>query len=152
MSIREAKRLAEFSSAVRDSTVKRMRLVPEGFENWRVDDDAMSFADLGQHIIDADEWLFRALEGKRQSPLKGHARLLAVADRGEFVSLIDELSRAGRRRKSLIEGMSSKQFAEMMYDHRFGTEVSTWWVVVRGNLDHEIHHRGQIIAYLRMLK
>ena len=26
-----------------------------------------------------------------------------------------------------------------------------WWIIVRGNLDHETHHRGQIAAYLRML-
>jgi uncharacterized damage-inducible protein DinB len=152
MSIREARRLAEFSSAVRGSTIKRLRLVPEGLENWRIDRDAMSFADLGQHIIDADEWLFRALEGRKQSPLKGKAGLLAVQNRAEFVQLIDDLIRTGERRRNLIGGMSSRRFAEMMYDHRYGTEVSTWWVVVRGNLDHEIHHRGQIIAYLRMLK
>jgi uncharacterized damage-inducible protein DinB len=35
-------------------------------------------------------------------------------------------------------------------DSRFG-EVTVWWVIVRGNLDHEIHHRGFIGAYLKML-
>jgi len=121
-------------------------------ENWRIDEDAMSFADLGQHIVDADEWLFRAMEGKKQSPLKGRSGLLTVVNRSEFARLIDELARTGKSRRDLIEGMSSRRFAEMMFDQRFGSQVSTWWVVVRGNLDHEIHHRGQIIAYLRMSK
>jgi len=35
-----------------------------------------------------------------------------------------------------------------VFDERFG-ETTLWWIVVRGNLDHEIHHRGQIAAYLR---
>lgn len=152
MSIKEAKRLAEFSSAVRDSTIKRLSLVPHGSENWRVDEQAMSFADLGQHIVDADEWLFRALEGRKPPPMKGRAGLLAIGRRDEYIRLIDDLRRTGESRRALIEGMSSKRFAEMIYDGRFGGEVSAWWVVVRGNLDHEIHHRGQIIAYLRMLK
>jgi uncharacterized damage-inducible protein DinB len=152
MSIKEARRLAEFSSAVRGSTVKRLELVPEGLENWRVDQRAMSFADLGQHIVDADEWLFRALKGKKQSPMEGRAGLLTVTNRDEFNSMINDLKRTGESRRRLIESMSSSQLAEMMYDRRFGGKVSAWWVVVRGNLDHEIHHRGQIIAYLRIHK
>ena len=31
-----------------------------------------------------------------------------------------------------------------------GQEVSVWWIIVRGNLDHEIHHRGQL-SYLRAI-
>jgi uncharacterized damage-inducible protein DinB len=152
MSVKEARRLAEFSSAVRGSTIKRLELVPEGRENWRVDEWAMSFADLGQHIVDADEWLFRALKGRKQSPMKGRAGLLTIANRDEFNHLIDDLKRTGESRRRIIESMSSSDLADMMYDRRFGGEVSAWWVVVRGNLDHEIHHRGQIIAYLRVLK
>ena len=32
-----------------------------------------------------------------------------------------------------------------------GKEVSVWWIIVRGNLDHEIHHRGQLSSYLRAI-
>jgi uncharacterized damage-inducible protein DinB len=38
-----------------------------------------------------------------------------------------------------------------IYDDRFNDEVSIEWIILRGNLDHEIHHRGQIAVYLRML-
>ena len=48
----EGRRLAEFSRAVRESTLKRLRLVPDGFENWRISPQAMSFADVAKHLID----------------------------------------------------------------------------------------------------
>ena len=34
-----------------------------------------------------------------------------------------------------------------------GQEVSVWWIIVRGNLDldHEIHHRGQLSSYPRAI-
>jgi uncharacterized damage-inducible protein DinB len=30
-------------------------------------------------------------------------------------------------------------------------EVTIWWIIVRGNLDHETHHRGQLSVYLKPL-
>src|SRR3989304_3624847 len=61
----EGARLAAFSMAVRESTLKRARAVPDGFENWRIDDEGMSFADQVRHLIDADRWLFRLGKGRR---------------------------------------------------------------------------------------
>ena len=49
-------------------------------------------------------------------------------------------------------GMADVDFSRTMPDPRFGESVSVWWIIVRGNLDHEIHHRGQIAAYLRALR
>jgi len=42
--VTEAERLGRFSVAVRQSTLKRLRCVPAGRENWRPDSGAMSFA------------------------------------------------------------------------------------------------------------
>lgn len=147
----EAKRLAELSIAVRNSTIKRLKLVPDGSENWRIDSDSMSLADLAQHIIDADEWLFRMLETKNLPPMRGRTRLVEVTNRDEYLRLIADLKRSGQIREGTLEGLSVEQLAEMIDDGRFDERVSVWWIIVRGNLDHETHHRGQIAAYLRML-
>jgi len=37
-------------------------------------------------------------------------------------------------------------------DHYGGIDSSIWWILVRANLDHEIHHRGAPAVYLRVLK
>jgi len=149
MDVREGKRLAEFSTVVRGSTLKRLLLVPEGHENWRICPEAMSFADVAQHLIEADEWLFKMLELKNLKPMVGKPGLVEVTDRSQYSNLLDSLMKTGTRRAEMLENMTESQLDEVILDERFDGEVTAWWVIVRGNLDHEIHHRGQIAAYLR---
>jgi hypothetical protein len=61
-SMPEGARLAAWSRAVRGSTLKRLRRVPEGFETWSPVPGAMSFAELAHHLAEADRRLFRKLE------------------------------------------------------------------------------------------
>ncbi len=151
MSSLEGQRLAAFARAVRESTLKRLRRVPPGRENWRIAPGAMSFADLAQHLVDTDEWLFKKTEVKTLEPIVGYTGAIEIADHAAYLALLDALARTGERRCALLECLTEKQFAEKIFDARFGGEVSLWWIIVRGNLDHEIHHRGQMAAYLRAL-
>ena len=147
----ESGNLAAFSQAVRESSLKRLRLVPAGRESWRPTPEAMSFADLAHHLIDADEWLFRKLEERTLEPMVGRAGEAGEATRDRYLEMLERLGQTGRQRADLIAGLSADQLAEPIFDRRFGGEVTVWWVIVRGNLDHEIHHRGQIATYLRMV-
>ena len=142
--------LAEWSRAVRESSLKRLRAVPAGSENWRPVVDAMSFGDLAHHIVEADEWLFRKLEARALEPIVGRAGAVTITARGQYLELLRKLEQMGARRSQLIAGFSDEQLRDRVEDRRFGGEVTVWWILVRGNIDHEIHHRGQIAAYLRM--
>lgn len=144
-------RLAELAEAVRESTLKRLRAVPEGLENWRPVPSAMSFADLAHHIAEADRWLFRKLEEPELPSMRGEAGAGTVADRAEFLALVEELVDLGRRRSALLRSMDTAALDRYLPDDRFGGEVSVWWIVVRGNLDHEAHHRGHLASYLRQV-
>ncbi|MFX0090824.1 MAG: hypothetical protein ACFFBD_03595, partial [Candidatus Hodarchaeota archaeon] len=88
MSRLERKMIAKFSEAVRESTIKRLKLVPSGFENWRITPNSMSIADLAQHIIDADNWLFKMLETKNLHPIYGQVGQVDINQRNEFLQLI----------------------------------------------------------------
>ena len=145
----EGQRLAEFARAVRDSTLKRLRRVPPGHQNWRIASGAMSFADLAQHLVDTDEWLFKKMEEKTLDPIVGHTG--AGTDWAEYLALLDALVHTGAQRCALLESLTEDQLDEKIFDARFGGEVSLWWIIVRGNLDHEIHHRGQLATYLRAM-
>ncbi len=144
----EGKRLAEFSRAVRESSLKRLRLVPAGFENWGPLPDAMTFVDLTKHLINSDHWLFELLESGTFVDNQGRRGLVESASRERYRQLLDQLADVGELRASVLEGMTERQLSERISDDRLGGEVTAWWVVVRGNLDHEIHHRGQIAACL----
>ena len=112
----EAIRLSQFSSAIRESTLNRLRLVPEGVENWRPTLEAMSFADHARHLIDTDDWLTRKLETKDISPITGKSHCINIADRKQYLNLLDELRRTGEKRTTFIGQMSDARLSEKIYD------------------------------------
>ena len=143
--------LAEFSNAVRISTIERLQLIPEGKENWRFSPGAMSSSDIAYHLIQTDEWLFKKIEIKNLEPILGDSGAVEIKTRNDYMKLIEELINSGKKRAGLILSLDDNAFQEQIYDDRFGKEVSVWWIIVRGNLDHEIHHRGQLSSYLRAI-
>jgi len=110
----------------------------------------MSFADLAHHILEADLWLFRKLSDRTIEPIQGRAGSITISGRQEYTELLRRLENTGLQRSELIGGLSQEELNQPINDQRFGGEVTVWWVIVRGNLDHEVHHRGQIATYLRM--
>ncbi len=143
--------LAEFSNAVRTSTIKRLQLIPAGKENWKISPGAMSSADIAYHLIQTDDWLFKKIELKDLESIKGDTGAVEIKTRNNYLELIEELNNSGKKRAGFILSLDDKVFQEKIYDDRFGKEVSVWWIIVRGNLDHEIHHRGQLSSYLRAI-
>ncbi len=148
----EGRRLAELSRAVRESSLKRLRRAPPGYETWRPSDGAMNLADLAHHLVDADQWLFQKLENPKLPKIVGRAGEARIQSRDEYEDLLDQLERTGEQRAELLEGLSEDDLGRHIPDDRFGGDVSVWWVIVRGNLDHETHHRGQIASYLRAIR
>lgn len=147
----EGQRLADFSTAVRESTLKRLLQVPPGKENWRPSSSSMSFANIAHHVAEADSWLFRKLEDPAFSKMAGRVGDAAVATPEEFQELVTKLRRSGERRATFLSTITDSFLDSPIFDDRFG-EVTVWWVIVRGNLDHEAHHRGQLAVYLRMIQ
>jgi uncharacterized damage-inducible protein DinB len=145
----ESQRLAQWSRAVRGSSLRRLSLVHPGFENWRLTPESMSFADVAFHLIEADRWLFRKLAEPNLSPMVGRAGTTNISAREQFTALCAKLETLGEERGAVLESLSPAQLEAEVVDQRFGGVVTFWWVVVRGNLDHEVHHRGQIAAWLR---
>ena len=143
--------LAEYAAAVRDSSLKRLRRVPAEYENWRPSKRALSFADLAHHLVAADEWLFAKLDDPTLRGMVAEAGEAGQVSRAEFLALLERLERSGVRRAEILSNLDAANLERKTPDDRFGGEVTVWWLAVRGNLDHEAHHRGQIATYLRIL-
>lgn len=146
----EGQRLADLSLAIRESTLRRLGAIPEGAENWRPSDEAMSFADIAFHIAEADDWLIHKLEEPSLAPICGRAHTVTVRNRGEYEALLTGLDAKGNERANLVRKLSEEDLSRPIDDTRFGGTVSVWWTIARGNLDHEAHHRGQLAAYIRI--
>ena len=148
----EIELLTEFCRRVRGSTIKRLELVPEGYENWKISPGALSFAEVAKHIIDLDYWMFEKIKNPDLKSIETETAIIKHCDRDRYLSLIDNLKNLLEKKIEFINTFDVDKLKTKMFDDRFDSEVSIEWIILRGNLDHEIHHRGQIAAYLRVLK
>lgn len=146
----EGERLADLSLAVRGSSLRRFRAVPEGLENWAVSEDSMSIADLADHLIEADGWLSRKLREPHLEPMVGEPGRVKIGSRSQYEGLLGRLAASGEERRRLLASLDDERLDQRLPDRRFGDFATLWWIIVRGNLDHETHHRGQLSAYLRL--
>lgn len=145
-----ASRLAAFSQAIRDSTLRRLRELPPESANWRPAPEALSFADLAHHLVQADRWLLDKLEDPTLPAMTARAGQAGTVTPEGFLRLLEELEAVGSARRRRLAALSPEQLAATLPDERFGGDVTVWWVVVRGNLEHEVHHKGQLALALRL--
>ena len=144
--------LIDFCKVVRDSTLKRLRVVPEGYENWSSSKNALSFAEIAKHLIELDDWTIKKINEPDIESILPEEGSIDNCSNERFKELIMELERSLIRKIDFINTLDKEMMNSKIYDDRFDGEVSIWWIFLRGNLDHEIHHRGQIAVYLRILK
>ena len=146
------KELTKFSIAVRDSTLKRLRAVPAGLENWRLDKDSMSIADLAQHIIDCDHALIEAYQTESLRPNLGMAHSVDIKKEDDMQKLLENLEETKNKRAIFIEGLKLEDYLEIIKaERKSGEEQMTLELLIYKMLDHEIHHRGQLSVYLKMI-
>ncbi len=112
------KELTKFSIAVRESTLKRFRTVPIGSEDWRVDNDSMSFADIAQHIIDCDIVLIESFNTKKIGSNLGKAHTAATDKYNVLKGLIERLEQTKNKRAVFIEGLNQKALSDIITANR----------------------------------
>lgn len=110
--------MADLSLVVRESTLKRLQIVPNGLENWRYKEGKMSFSDLACHLIECDKWMFETLNHISRAPiLESH---FTSHSRADYDGLLDDLARAGQERASLIRSYTQEDYRRMIHDPRVG--------------------------------
>jgi len=146
-------RLAEFSSEIRKLTLKRLEEIPEGFLNWQLNNTAMSFVDIMQHLINVDEIFFSiATTNKRKFKWTlGLEEPHLKVDKQAYKEMTQKLNEFKIRRHSLIQSLDDAMLNEQVIDEH-GEKMTFWWFLMQKVLEHEIYHRGQIAAYLKVLK
>jgi len=146
------KELTKFSIAVRESTLKRLRTVPKGSEDWRIDKDSMSFADIAQHIIDCDLALIESFHTKNIGLNLGKAHSAMTDIYNALQGFIEKLEETKNKRAVFIEGLNQKDLSEIIAaDRKDGKQQLTMELLIYTMLDHETHHRGQLSVYLKMI-
>ncbi|MGD8779722.1 MAG: DinB family protein [Ignavibacteria bacterium] len=144
--------LREFTVAVRQSTLKRLLKVPKGYECWKISPGSLSFAEVAQHLIDIDEWLIRKIETPDLKSIKTQTAIMDECSREKFINLINGLKETLEKKLKIIDNFMEEDLKKKLYDDSYDTEMSMAMLILRRNLDHETHHRGQLAVYLRVLE
>ncbi len=72
-------------------------------------------------------------------------------DETTYKLLLKTLKENGEKRHALISEFNATTINEMVCDEH-GEEITFWWFLVHKVLEHETYHRGQISAYLKVLR
>jgi uncharacterized damage-inducible protein DinB len=129
---------------IHKQTTRLMRVAPSEKFDWRTCDGAMTLGELMNHLSEAEAGLVRAaLEGafsnERPEPKRSTEELIAAFDasHGELLNRVIALTPEQLEEKIAPFGEKAGEMTRGELLHFL--------------LEHEIHHRGQLYVYLRML-
>ncbi|HEY9185404.1 MAG TPA: DinB family protein [Salegentibacter sp.] len=148
-----ANQLAEFSWEIRDKSLDILENLPEGFENWRLNNNAMSFAHIAKHLVRIDERFLEMLQTGNKTfkwhmgSEEPHYRI----EKAEFEDIKERLKTLQKKRHAVIQAMDEKTLNEKV-SGELGKQSNIWWFIMEKLLEHEIYHRGQLGAYLKIIQ
>lgn len=140
--------LADFADEVRASTVRRFRQVLPSDWGWQPRPDLLSFGDVLKHLVDADRWLFDWLDGRAST--SGVVIAPGDANTAQCDLLLNELVQTGAERSRRIRATTATDLVERLFDLGPRGVFTLLHLILRCNLDHEIHHRGGLQLAIRL--
>jgi uncharacterized damage-inducible protein DinB len=129
---------------VRSRTIKVAELVPPDRIEWAPVDGAMTFGDLIRHLAVVERWMFVENVFGRPSRYHSHGRELADG-LDAVLALLRELHADTLRELSTLTDEDLDRRATTP-----GGQPLAVWKWLRGMVEHEAHHRGQIYLMLRL--
>jgi uncharacterized damage-inducible protein DinB len=129
---------------VRSRTLKVAELVPADKIDWAPAEGAMTFGDLIRHLAVVERWMFVENVFGRPSRYASHGRELADG-RDAVLSFLRDLHADSMRELSTLTDADLDRRATTPGGQSLA--VSKW---LRGMVEHEAHHRGQIYLMLRL--
>lgn len=129
---------------VRKTISQAAALIPKGKLEWRPVKGMYSFGDLLRHMVDTEEfWIQGVLRGKGGSPDRTRKDYPTVA------KIFKDWERIHQKTLAALSKMSATALDRKVKIEQNGKVPVSWllWHVI----EHEVHHRAQIIVYLRLL-
>ncbi|WP_281846720.1 DinB family protein [Olleya namhaensis] len=144
--------LAALSSTIRQLTLKRLTEIPNEFINWRLNTSALSFGHLVQHILDVDELFFslNTSENKYKWILGTNEPHINL-DQATYQAMLEKLKIYDAKRSEIIKSFTQQSINKVIKNEN-NEAMTIWWFLMHNVLEHETYHRGQIAAYLKILK
>lgn len=134
--------LMSYFAGIRKRTMMYVNEVPESLIDWRFDENKFSIGDIIRHLGSVETMFYHALKGDEWS-YPGHG-----ADKGHTKR--EAIAYLQQCHQTVMEGLSSlepEHFTKKV-PSLAGHEMSAWRLIMALG-EHEIHHRGQLSAYMQ---
>jgi uncharacterized damage-inducible protein DinB len=130
---------------VRERTMRVVRCIPPDQFEWSCRAGAFTLGDLARHIVTTERFVFAEGACGRSSQYQGCGRELADGPQ----NIMAFMERLHAESMQIFREMSEEQW-KAKGKSADGHPI-TAWKLLRAMLEHEVHHRGQIYAYLGIL-
>src|SRR5688572_29638972 len=134
-------------------TRRALERVPDGKFDWKPHPTSMTLGGLAEHLTDMPQWATMTMtQSGLDVMIQRPPEYVRPATRAEVLAQFDKYFKEGRGN---VAGKTDGEFLAPWTLKAGGKEVFTMpKIAVMRNfvLKHMIHHRGQLMVYLRMLE
>jgi uncharacterized damage-inducible protein DinB len=141
----EAAALLEYFGKVHQRTMRVARTIPADKVEWQPREGAFSPGDLVRHIAVTNRYTFAENIQGKPSRYTSHAADLANG----LDAVLEFAQRLHLETTAIFSGLSEEQWNDKVQTAD-GVPI-TRWKLLRLMLEHEVHHRGELYAYLGLL-
>ena len=146
MEITNVTTFLEYYEKLRGRTLRVVGCIPPDKFDWTYRAGKFTFADLIRHLASSERFMFAENVRGKKSSYPGHGRELADGND----DVLHFMNRMHQESMRIFCGLSDEDLQKKCLTPN-GTPITVWkWL--RALTEHEIHHRGQIYAYLGMLE
>ena len=130
---------------IRSRTTRVIECIPRDRFDWRPAEDAFSFADLVRHLAATERHMFGENAQGKPSRYPGHDASLAEG----YDGVMSYYQRMHREAVEIFGALTAEDMGRKVTTP--GGIPITCWKWLRGMIEHEVHHRGQIYLMLKMI-
>ena len=145
MEITSVTAFLEYYEKLRARTLRVVDCIPPDKFDWTYRTGKFTFADLIRHLAATERFMFAENVRGNKSVYPGHGRELADG----YEEVLRFMNRMHGESIEIFRGLSDERLQRKCRTP--GDQQITIWKWLRALAEHEIHHRGQLYAYLGFL-
>ncbi len=151
--MKETEMLAELKEEIRGRTRTMLDKIPPDRLDWSPVEGALTLGQLLRHIWKSEQGICKLARGNWEYLEKRlpEGLFAVLGDVEDLESELKNMEEAHREAVNLIRSLSEEELNKEYFNEKFNIG-RTARENIRGLIEHEAHHRGQIALYLRILR
>lgn len=136
---------------IAQGNLKIIKLIPEDKLTWKPHERSMTLGRLGQHLAELPHWMNRIMEADSfDFVLSGYKAPAPPTSVEEIIALHGSKYEAAKAALAAAGSVDMDAEWQMRSNGKVGAKYPRG-IAIATQLEHIVHHRGQLTVYLRLL-